>query len=150
MLSIGLSLFFFFVELWVKRQILQNPTLPKFLCHGRLLLQEYHNYGLAFGRLRKYPKCVKIIVTLVLAGVIAYSIFWLRSGYATHLVQIALGLIFGGSLSNLYDRYRYGYVIDYFSFPKAPAVWFRRLVFNLADICIFLGILLLLLYILFC
>ncbi|MDE6887595.1 MAG: signal peptidase II, partial [Eubacterium sp.] len=47
----------------------------------------------------------------------------------------------GGGLSNLYDRLRKGYVVDYFSFGTGPK-WFRRLVFNLADFFVFAGVLL--------
>ena len=52
-----------------------------------------------------------------------------KTGYA---------LALGGGLSNWLDRVRQGFVTDYFRFNvKWKAL--RRLVFNLADMCVFLG-----------
>ena len=52
------------------------------------------------------------------------------------LEKLAMSLIIGGSLSNLYDRYVRGYVVDYFSLRFGPL---KEVVFNLGDISIFLG-----------
>ena len=41
-----------------------------------------------------------------------------------------------GALSNLFDRVKRGYVVDYFSFQLG---WLKKVVFNIGDICIFLG-----------
>lgn len=45
-------------------------------------------------------------------------------------------MVIGGSLSNLYDRYIRGYVVDYFSLRFGPL---KEVVFNLGDIFILLG-----------
>lgn len=147
MIVFCLMLILLLTEQWIKRRILRETSLPRYLGRGYLLLRQYNNYGLPFSRLRQHPGAVKIIVTLIMIGALAYTMPWIVRGGISPLAQVALGLIFGGGLSNLLDRYSRGYVIDYFSFPRVPWAWFRRLVFNLADICIFLGILLLLIYI---
>ncbi len=41
-----------------------------------------------------------------------------------------------GALSNLFDRVKRGYVVDYFSFQFG---WLKKVVFNIGDLCIFLG-----------
>jgi len=51
---------------------------------------------------------------------------------------LGAGLILGGGLSNLLERLRTGRVYDYLRFPKAPGK-LRRYVYNLADLAIFLG-----------
>ena len=56
---------------------------------------------------------------------------------------IGLALILGGGFSNLADRLRKGSVTDYLRFPRFPVKKIRNLVFNLGDLCIFVGILLL-------
>lgn len=54
----------------------------------------------------------------------------------TKLSIISLGMIMGGILGNLMDRVIYHSVIDYLSFGNFP-------IFNLADICITVGVALL-------
>ena len=53
-------------------------------------------------------------------------------------LRLAYSLILGGGFSNLYDRLTLGYVVDYFRFSKMPKP-IRKLVFNFADIAVFLG-----------
>ncbi len=52
--------------------------------------------------------------------------------------KTGLALLFGGAVSNTYDRLRREYVIDYFSFRTGvPAI--DRIAFNLADFAILTG-----------
>ena len=53
-------------------------------------------------------------------------------------VQIVIGLVLGGGLSNLLERLLHGKVYDYIQFPKAPGK-LKRHVYNLADFAILLG-----------
>ena len=55
---------------------------------------------------------------------------------------IALAMILGGALGNIVDRVRYGYVVDYADLHFGA---FRPFyIFNLADACITIGVLILL------
>jgi signal peptidase II len=63
--------------------------------------------------------------------------FFARSGARHPVLPVALGLVIGGSLSNLLDRVRLGYVTDFLDFRFWPA-------FNLADSFIVIGVLVLL------
>ena len=54
---------------------------------------------------------------------------------------IGAGLALGGGLSNLWERLRCGAVYDYVQFPKLPKI--GRYVWNLADLAILIGGLLL-------
>ena len=60
----------------------------------------------------------------------------LRAATAAALLAIALPLIIGGALGNLYDRLIHGYVVDFLSFHAAG--WYYP-AFNVADIGITLG-----------
>jgi signal peptidase II len=53
----------------------------------------------------------------------------------------ALGLIIGGALGNVFDRFTYGAVADFFYFHVGEFSWY---VFNLADVAIVAGVALLL------
>lgn len=80
--------------------------------------------------------------TLVaVTGVVAAAVgFWMTREQAKGDV-IALALILGGALGNIVDRVRYGYVVDYADLHIGD---FRPfMIFNVADACITLGVLLL-------
>jgi signal peptidase II len=59
-----------------------------------------------------------------------------RAGARHPLFPVALGLLIGGSVSNLVDRIRNGYVTDFIHLSHWPT-------FNLADTFIVIGVLLL-------
>ena len=52
------------------------------------------------------------------------------------LEKLALTLTLAGGVSNLYDRMKRGYVVDYFSFQWKAL---KKVVFNLGDLFIFAG-----------
>lgn len=85
-----------------------------------------------------------IVITLVLLGVLVwYYLLKLKdqqNKYLT-LLSVAMGMIFGGSLGNLYDRVIFGFVRDFinFQFINFP-------VFNIADSAITIGVILLVIY----
>ncbi len=63
---------------------------------------------------------------------------------ASITLGVAYGFIFGGFFGNLFDRLAFGHVRDFinFQFMKFP-------VFNVADICLCVGTLLLIIYLIF-
>jgi len=96
------------------------------------------NRGAAFGLL---PDATVFFVVVALTSVAAigaafwrpqlfFSVFGLRVTDAR--VRLALALVLGGALSNLFDRLIYGYVIDFLDFRVWP-------VFNFADTAITLA-----------
>ncbi len=102
---------------------------------GLIVLYKKHNPGLPMGALAEYPGLVLQIpaaVTSAAAGILA----WLFPRKGAWPQKLGLSLIIGGSLSNLYDRFVRGYVVDYLNVR-----WKRlgKIVFNLADICILAG-----------
>ena len=57
-----------------------------------------------------------------------------RKGSAAQ--KIGFTMVLGGAVSNLYDRFKRGYVVDYFSFSVKGI---QKVVFNLGDMAVFLG-----------
>ena len=64
-------------------------------------------------------------------------VFFARSGARHPVLPAALGLLIGGSISNLVDRVRLGHVTDFIDLSWWPA-------FNLADSFIVVGVAILL------
>jgi signal peptidase II len=93
------------------------------------------NPGIAFGLLRN--KNHLSFVLFILGIIIFLFLFFCKHNYS-RMGKIALAMIISGALSNLFDRVRFGYVIDYLDLRIWP-------VFNLADTVITIGISLLLL-----
>ena len=97
---------------------------------GPLSLTHVRNSGIAFGLLSSFTATIGLVTALVLIVLVAW---FARAGASHPLAPLALGLIAGGSLSNLVDRLRLGYVTDYLSVPHWPS-------FNLADCFIVAGV----------
>jgi signal peptidase II len=78
-------------------------------------------------------------VAVLLVGLLTYALFH-SSG--NPLIVSALGMVAGGGLSNLIDRWLYGgYVLDFLNVGIGPV---RTGIFNVADVCIMGGVVLLL------
>lgn len=101
----------------------------------RIWIYRNHNAGFPFGFLEQREGLVRT-VPLILTSALAGSLFALRKKKGEGLRNISAALVIGGSLSNLYDRYVRGYVVDYLSLRVGPL---KEVVFNLGDIFILLG-----------
>lgn len=112
------------------------------LAGGKLVLRKYYNTGAAGNFLSSRPRCVRLLHTSTLAAVFAFLLYLLPKK-GMYAAKTGLSFLAGGGLSNLHDRIRKGYVVDYFSFGFGPK-WFQKLVFNMADFFVFAGILLVL------
>jgi len=96
-------------------------------------LVDTRNNGVAFGFLPGNHVAVTILIALALVALFAYF-----ARHATRrLMWLPTGMIAGGALGNILDRVRHGSVTD---FIKLPLGWPP---FNLADMSITLGILVL-------
>jgi signal peptidase II len=93
------------------------------------------NTGIAFGI---FPGNLGLVSVLTAAAVVWMLVHFARSGARHVLFPAALGLLVGGSLSNLADRIRNGWVTDFIDISRWPT-------FNLADTFIVAGVALLLL-----
>jgi signal peptidase II len=98
------------------------------------------NFGVSFGMLSADSdgqRWLLVAFTAVVAGGVG---FWMWREQAKGEV-LALALVLGGAIGNIIDRARVGYVIDYADLHIGE---FRPfLVFNVADACITIGVLLL-------
>jgi len=100
---------------------------------GPFRIHHVQNSGIAFGL---FADAIGIVIVLTTVAVAAMLAYFARSGLRHPILPVALGLVLGGSVSNLFDRLRLGYVTDFLDLDYWPA-------FNLADTFIVLGVALL-------
>jgi len=93
------------------------------------------NKGIAFGLFSFDQNLIYNFVTLIIV-VISFVIIILVIK-TNGIERYSFTLVFGGAISNLYDRIYYKAVPDFIDFHIAEYHWF---VFNMADIFITLGI----------
>ena len=87
------------------------------------------NNGTAFGLFKGANSALAVLSVLVITLIIFYV---LKNKALSFTSSLALGLILGGAIGNLFDRMRFGYVIDFIDFRIWP-------VFNIADSAITIG-----------
>lgn len=104
---------------------------------GLLQFVVVHNTGAAWGMFGDWTN-VFVMIALVVCILIACVIFFKAQSIDT-VTCVSLGFLFAGGLSNAIDRVAYGYVVDFISVNL-----FNFPVFNIADICITFGVILLL------
>jgi signal peptidase II len=99
------------------------------------------NRGVSMGMLTansELQRWLLVGLTAVIAGIVAV---WMWREKLRGDV-LALSMVLGGALGNIVDRIRYGYVVDYADLHFGS---FRPFyIFNLADACITIGVLILL------
>jgi signal peptidase II len=101
---------------------------------GPFSIHHVQNSGIAFGL---FSSATAIVIALTGVAVAWMVAFFARSGARHPVLPVGLGLVLGGSLSNLADRVRLGHVTDFLDVRWWPA-------FNLADTFIVVGVLVLL------
>lgn len=136
---VQLALGLFQTDLAVKHEIENNPEFNREheLCGGKIRIKKLHNHGTAGGKFAGHmPTIIRTSGILTLGCVAAFLRLLRKDGNTAGKAGFAL--LTGGALSNLYDRCRKGYVVDYISF-RTPWKRLNQLVFNLSDFFIFAG-----------
>ena len=97
---------------------------------GIFWIHHVQNSGIAFGL---FSSAIPVVIALTAIAVGWMLVYFARSGARHPVLPVALGLVIGGSASNLLDRVRLGYVTDFLDLRYWPA-------FNLADSFIVIGV----------
>lgn len=103
---------------------------------GPLEFRLVFNSGFSFSLGAGHPLAVSILAGVVSGALLVYALVTSETGRS-----VASALVVGGALSNLADRvvrHHHGAVIDFIEVPHWP-------VFNVADACITIGVVLLVL-----
>ena len=97
---------------------------------GDFYIHHVKNTGIAFGFFGGWAGPVTVLTAIAVLWMLGY---FAKSGARHPILPVALGLLIGGSVSNLADRIRLGHVTDFLDPPFWPA-------FNLADTFIVVGV----------
>jgi len=123
-----------FIDQLAKYSILIYARGGFFIIPQILSLEIHKNPGIAFG-LALPESTTIILITIILSSLVWYR-YKKRKVENFILGNIGFGLIIGGAISNLIDRLRFGYIIDFINLRP----WS---VFNIADVAIVVGVILL-------
>ena len=117
---------------WIRDNLAKGESLPE---TGFCRLTHVHNTGVAFGLFQGHSFLFTIIAVVGIVLLLIFVLFFYRRLHFpdSWLADTALGLILGGTIGNLIDRLRLGYVTDFIDFGIWPA-------FNIADSAIVVGV----------
>ncbi len=96
-----------------------------------------HNPGAAFSFLANAGGWQRWFFAAIAVAVSAVVLVMLRRQHAEPRVAVALALVLGGALGNLWERLTLGYVVDFVQLHAAGYYWPA---FNVADSSIFVGV----------
>lgn len=113
-----------------------NLNESKVIISNFFSLTKVYNTGASWNILAGY-RFILIILTLI---ILLLLVLYQKKFQENKRNILAFSLLYGGIIGNLLDRLIYGYVIDFFDFK---IFGYNYPVFNIADICIVFGIVLL-------
>lgn len=126
-------------DLFCKYQIEKRPDQMKEkpVLGGKILLRKVHNHGFALNLFSGEEKIVKGGSLAAGSLLLCYFVKLLFSRKGNWKFA-GVSLMLTGAVSNLYDRFKRGYVVDYIGFPAAdPQI--RKITFNIGDFALMAG-----------
>jgi len=130
-------------KIWIDKHVGRGDFIT--VIPGVFRISHVFNYGAAFSLFAESisPAVVRngLIGFSIIAVVVVLGMIW-RIGKAFSATGVALALILGGAVGNLYDRLRFSYVVD---FLEVKIIHYHWPDFNIADSAIVVGACLLLL-----
>ena len=105
------------------------------VCNDYFNLVKVWNTGVSFSMFNDYGTLGTVILSTISLVVSAFLLNWMRRE-TDRLKIVSLGLIIGGALGNVFDRVRFGAVLDFLDFHYETYHWPA---FNLADSFICVG-----------
>ncbi len=119
---------------WIRSSLPEGHSLFSL---GFFRITHVHNTGAAFGLFPSHS--LVLTVFAMIAGIIVLFFVFYGHRYFPWLesipITLTFGLVIGGTVGNLIDRFRYGYVTDFIDFGYWPA-------FNIADSAVTVGVIL--------
>ncbi|MEP7370910.1 MAG: signal peptidase II [Nitrosospira sp.] len=127
----------FATKRWVESALFHGEQIPLTSFFNLVLT---YNAGAAFSFLSDAAGWQRWFFSAIAGGASVLIVYLLRKHAAETLFCVALSLILGGALGNLWDRITLGHVVDFLDFYAGGYHWPA---FNVADSAIFIGAMLL-------
>lgn len=118
---------------WISGRMALGESQP--IVRGFLNLTYIRNQGASFGVLQGHTWLFLILAAIIIMALVYYQLMYPSESW----LQFTLGLIVGGTIGNMVDRFRFGAVQDFIDLGWWP-------VFNFADTAIVTGGAVLILY----
>lgn len=128
-------------KLWALASL--KPIHNMTLVEGFMDLTFVENRGVAFGMFSGQRWFILLLTGIIAAGLIWFYVTMPKKKEYFPL-RVSLVLVLSGAIGNIIDRLFRGYVVDFFEFT-----FFEWPVFNVADIYVVVGVILLALMIIF-
>jgi signal peptidase II len=124
----------FLLDRWTKTIVLHSflPGESREVVPHLLWWTYVQNTHGAFGMFGNSPVLLIVLALLVLA---VFTYAFRDAVKRSMLVRIAFGMIVGGAIGNIVDRFQHRWVVDFIDFRT---IWPN--VFNVADACITVGV----------
>tara|TARA_B110000238_G_scaffold106342_1_gene115833 strand:+ start:103 stop:573 length:471 start_codon:yes stop_codon:yes gene_type:complete len=117
--------------------VIKNIANDQFISiNSYFYLVHFKNSGAAFSFLSDAGGWQRYFLSIVAAIASVYIAFMIKKHRDDLYIGLALSLILGGALGNLYDRISLGYVTDFLYFHYNDYYWPA---FNIADTAISIG-----------
>lgn len=143
-IGLAIAAFIFAADQWLKHYVIGPLDLRQV---GNIELLPFfdftyvENRGVSLGLLEATSMEMRWLLVAGTAVIALVVLIWMMRERLFGDI-LGLSLILGGALGNIYDRYYWGYVIDYADLHFGD---FRPfLIFNVADACITIGVVIIL------
>ncbi len=137
----GVTFLLDFASKWLLLNVVEMPARQFIEITPFFNLRMVWNKGVSFGMFSAESDMGRYMLIAFALIVVAFLVFWLMR-VNTRLLAWAIGLVIGGALGNVIDRFLYGAVADFFDFH---ALGYHFYTFNVADTAISIGVILLIL-----
>jgi len=129
----------FFTDYFVKKYIEQygDKQTGKKIFKNHIKLTKHYNTGIVMDKCSGHRGMV-LAVSSILVVILCVSMAIVLPKKGKKLLKYGFAFLIGGAAGNLYDRVAHSHVVDYFTF-QTGVWWIDRIIFNLSDIAIFCG-----------
>lgn len=132
------------IKNWASTELAAIGASKKFIKIGNteiINLNYSENTGAAFGIMSDKTW---FTIGVALVALILFTIYMIKNYRDSKFVMIVTAVVISGGIGNIIDRIRNGFVVDYLEVRL-----FDFAIFNFADICVTVGVVLLMIYFLF-